>query len=52
MSTGKIENINGKVDKQDKIGLIGVNGIGKTTLVKLKTKVLKQVKQDITGDIP
>jgi len=29
------ENINGKVDKQDKFGLIGVNGIGKTTLVKL-----------------
>lgn len=29
------ENINGKVDEQDKIGLIGVNGIGKTTLVKL-----------------
>lgn len=29
------ENINGKVNEGEKIGLIGANGIGKTTLVKL-----------------
>lgn len=34
---GKIvlENINGKINAGDKIGLIGTNGVGKTTLVKL-----------------
>lgn len=29
------ENINGSVDEGDRIGLIGANGIGKTTLVKI-----------------
>ena len=34
---GKIvfENINGKINEGDRIGLIGTNGVGKTTLVKL-----------------
>lgn len=29
------ENINGRINYEDRIGLIGVNGIGKTTLVKI-----------------
>jgi len=29
------EKINGKINPEDKIGLIGTNGVGKTTLVKL-----------------
>jgi ATPase subunit of ABC transporter with duplicated ATPase domains len=29
------KNITGKIEGQDKIGLIGVNGIGKTTLARI-----------------
>ncbi|SKC77464.1 ribosomal protection-like ABC-F family protein [Maledivibacter halophilus] len=29
------ENINGRIDSEDRIGLIGTNGIGKTTLAKI-----------------
>ena len=30
-----LENIQGKINKEDKIGLVGANGIGKSTLAKI-----------------
>jgi len=34
---GKVifENINGKINDKDKVGILGINGIGKTTLIKI-----------------
>jgi ATP-binding cassette, subfamily F, member 3 len=34
------ENISGKINKGDKIGLIGINGVGKTTLLKILSQKL------------
>ena len=30
-----LENLSGKINDKDKIGLVGANGIGKTTLARL-----------------
>ena len=41
------ENISGKINDQDKIGLVGKNGVGKTTLARLLGGIEAQDKGDI-----
>jgi ATP-binding cassette subfamily F protein uup len=42
-----IENLNVKITREDKIGIVGPNGCGKTTLVKLLLGHLKPMKGEI-----
>ena len=35
LKTVLFENISAKVNDKDKVGILGINGIGKTTLIKI-----------------